>query len=116
MAAFGRGCLWTTTWPCSVVQQEIVRVIFLGKIWIYSGKESLYCRDLRFLMDIQDFELFFFRILLGRFMVFSDVFEVKNSWKVNFAEFPQLKFYLGSSFGDLHQWTASPQPDDLTRQ
>lgn len=108
MAAFGRGCIWTTTWPCSVVQQEILRVIFFGEKSGYTVVKSHYCRDLRFLT--------FVRILLGRFMVFSDVFEVENSWKVNFAEFPQLKFYLGSSFRDLHQWTASPQPDDLTRQ
>ena len=66
---------------------------FWGKIWIYSGKESLYCRDLGFLTSGHPrFRTVFFHILLGRFMVFSDVFEVENSWKVNFAEFPQLKF------------------------
>ncbi len=39
MAAFGRGCIWTTAWPCSVVQQEMRKVIFWMNLDGTSGNE-----------------------------------------------------------------------------
>lgn len=76
MAAFGGGCIWTTTWPCSVVQQEeYVRVIFFGKKSGYTVVKSHYCRDLRFLTSGHPrFRTVFFSYFVGSIYGFEDVF------------------------------------------